>query len=77
MRHKSRKELRLEASTAAQELAQLKTPEGIAAYLYAKKDDEAFADALNAELSRLEGPPPVIEESDQAAIEAGEAPPLL
>ena len=52
--HKTRKQLRLEASSVAAELAELKTPEGAARFLFAKRDDEEFANAYDAEISKFE-----------------------
>lgn len=55
MKHKSRRELRVEGEKANAELALLKTPEGLAAFLFSKRDDEEFSAAVEAELTRLGG----------------------
>ena len=69
VRHKSRKELRIEAQTAASELAELKTPEGLARFLYSKRDDKEFHDAVETEIWRLKGEEEPTEPSVPATIE--------
>ena len=58
MQHKSRKQLRTEAASAQAELALLKSPEGLAAYLFEKHEDPEFTEAASAqaELALLKSP---------------------
>jgi len=53
--HKTRKQLRLEGEAAQKALAALDTPEGLARLIFDKQRgaDEAFRDAVEAELERL------------------------
>jgi len=60
MAPKTRKQLKNEASaiaaeagTIATELSQLKTPEGIADYLFSMRDDDDFSDRLHGRMSVL------------------------
>lgn len=52
--HPPRGELRRIATSAQVELAGMKSPEGLAAFLYSKKDDEEFQDALRSAYRALE-----------------------
>lgn len=63
--HPPRGELRRIAASAQVELAGMKSPEGLAAFLYSKKDDEEFQDALRASYRALE----VAEHGDPEAVE--------
>lgn len=57
--HPPRGELRRQAVSAQIELAGMKTPQGLAAFLFSKKDDAEFQDAMRAayrELDSAEAP---------------------
>lgn len=52
--HKTRKQLRQESETARAKLAVIETPEGFARLIHnAQRKDDAFKDAVSAELKRL------------------------
>jgi hypothetical protein len=51
--HPSRGVLRQQAASAQLELAGMKTPEGLAAFLFSKKDDEEFQEAVRVALDAL------------------------
>lgn len=54
MQHKSRKQLRLEGQAAQTELDRLKSPEGLAAFLFSRRDDHEFTEAVSLAVHALE-----------------------
>lgn len=80
--HKTRKQLRVEGETAARELAELKTPEGLARFMFSMQGDDAFEDAFRAEIERIAkdaetqaeaAAAAAVEEAERAATEAAAA----
>ena len=53
MQHKTRKQLRQDSEAVAAELAALKSPEGLARFIFSKGDDEEFETAFRAEIEKL------------------------
>jgi len=70
--HKTRKQIRQETAAVTAELNTLKSPEGIADYVYSKRDDEDFEEKLHARFRALRDAEP----GDEPAEPPPAAPPV-
>ncbi len=50
---KTRKQLRIEGQSHAAELAEIKSPEGLARYMFSRQRDQEFEDRFRAEIEKL------------------------